>query len=290
MVRHYLLESLSIRPSTGKKQKRTSKGCVIKPTSAPNPIELTEPTKCRLTCVHDGVIFNVAEATVYPNEDDTELVHGTPLLVGNVRVSIDKVLEGTAPLPVPTEFLERVADAAGSFVQWPKELIVIGDKESLSITPSAPKKQKQTSKGSTIRPTSEPKIDDYISAIGPECKKLHDLLSLMVLEAKIFDVVLPSKVFFFETDKTIFVTEEDINQLLRMAFLNVSCIQLFMMYLQKHCEEKNEGSSSIAFLCPTIISQIGDDKELNNEVMKYVENSLYQMKNVGIVLVPFCQE
>ncbi|XP_074270548.1 uncharacterized protein LOC141594390 [Silene latifolia] len=120
-------ESLSIRPSTGKKQKRTSKGCVIKPTSAPNPIELTEPTKCRLTCVHDGVIFNVAEATVYPNEDDTELVHGTPLLVGNVRVSIDKVLEGTAPLPVPTEFLERVADAAESFVQWPKELIVIGD-------------------------------------------------------------------------------------------------------------------------------------------------------------------
>lgn len=52
-------------------------------------------------------------------------VHGRPLLIENEKVSIDKVIEGTAPLPVPTQYLERVGDAIGSFVQWPKELIII---------------------------------------------------------------------------------------------------------------------------------------------------------------------
>ncbi|KAK9705411.1 hypothetical protein RND81_07G054800 [Saponaria officinalis] len=162
------------------------------------------------------------------------------------RVSIDRVLEGTAPLHVPTQYLERVADADGNLIQWPKELIMIGE-ESLSISPSSANKEKQVSK------------------------------------------VLPSKVFFFETNKTIFLMEEDIGQPLCMAFLNVLCIQLFMMYLQKHCEEPNEGLSSIAFLCPTIVSQIGDDTARNDQVMKYVENSLLKMKDVGVVLVPFCQ-
>ncbi|KAL9235994.1 hypothetical protein vseg_010710 [Gypsophila vaccaria] len=76
-----------------------------------------------------------------------------------------------------------------------------------------------------------------------------------------------------------------------MSFLNVSCIQVFMMFLQKLCEEhKYEGVSSIGFLCPTIMSQLGEDKNLNNQVMTYVDCSLLKMGNVDIILVPFCRE
>ncbi|KAK9689626.1 hypothetical protein RND81_09G072000 [Saponaria officinalis] len=34
---------------------------------------------------------------------------------------------------------------------------------------------------------------------------------------------------------------------------------------------------------------MGDDTTRNDQVMKYVENSLLKMKDVGVVLVPFCQ-
>ncbi|KAK9756551.1 hypothetical protein RND81_01G105900 [Saponaria officinalis] len=76
-----------------------------------------------------------------------------------------------------------------------------------------------------------------------------------------------------------------------MRFLNVSCIQIFMMYLQKFCEEqKDESGSTIGFLCPTIMSQVGKDQKLNDQVVTYIECGLLRMGNVDIILVPFCQE
>lgn len=58
------------------------------------------------------------------------------------------------------------------------------------------------------------------------------------------------------------------------------------------CEERknDEGVSSIGYLCPTIMSQLGKDQKLNNQVMNYVDCSLLKMGNVDIVLVPFFQE
>ncbi|XP_074302494.1 uncharacterized protein LOC141634089 [Silene latifolia] len=79
-------------------------------------------------------------------------------------------------------------------------------------------------------------------------------------------------------------------QLFRMAFLNVSSIQVWMLFLQKLCEEQNhEGMSGVGFLCPTIMSQMGKDKIVNDEVMNYVECSLLKMRGVRIIFAPFCQ-
>lgn len=90
-------------------------------------------------------------------------------------------------------------------------------------------KQKQVSKGSAIKSLPESKLDEIISNIGPKCLDLYNYLSLMVSKAKTFEVVMPKNMFHFEEDKCIFLSEEDVTQLLRMAFLNVSCIQIFMM-------------------------------------------------------------
>ncbi|KAK9756557.1 hypothetical protein RND81_01G106400 [Saponaria officinalis] len=126
--------------------------------------------------------------------------------------------------------------------------------------------------------------------MGPQCQKLHDYLALMRPDTKIFEVVLSSKMFHFKEDKPIFLTEEDLTQLFRMAFINVSCIQVFMIFLQKLWEEKDQVVSSVGFLCPTIMSQVGKDQKLNDQVVTYVECSLLKMGNVDIILVPFCQE
>ncbi|XP_074298645.1 uncharacterized protein LOC141629565 [Silene latifolia] len=258
--------------------------------SKQNPPEIKDPTKCRLACVHDGKTFNVAIGTVYPLEDSNLVIHGTPLLIGNARVSIDKILEGTAPLPFPTQYHERVGDAIGSFVQWPKELIIVGEESSTSGNLSVASKGKQVSKSSGIKSPIKPNSNEYISRMGIECQKLHDYLALMRPETKVFEVVLPSKIFHFKEDKSLTVTEEDIMQLFRMAFLNVSSIQVWMLFLQKLCEEQNhEGMSGVGFLCPTIMSQMGKDKIVNDEVMNYVECSLLKMRGVRIIFAPFCQ-
>ncbi|KAH9619182.1 hypothetical protein KSS87_010210, partial [Heliosperma pusillum] len=256
----------------------------------PDPTEIKDPTKCRLTCIHDGKTFSVAIGTIYPLEGSNQVIHGTPLLIGNARVSVDKILEGTAPLPFPTPYLERVGDAIGSFVQWPKELIIVGEEAptgNLSFT----SKGKQVSKNSGIKSPIKLNSDEYILSMGIECQKLHDYLALMRPETKVFEVVLPSKIFHLKEDKSLFVSEEDIMKLFRMTFLNAKCIQVWMLFLQKLSKEQNgEGMSSVGFLCPTIMSQMGIDKKVNDEVMNYVECSLLKMGGVRIIFAPFCQE
>lgn len=46
----------------------------------------------------------------------------------NVRVSVDDVVPEfqLIPLPVPCNELETIGNAAGSFVQWPKDLVTLG--------------------------------------------------------------------------------------------------------------------------------------------------------------------
>lgn len=57
----------------------------------------------------------------------TVTLHNSPLPSGHVKVSIDKVLVGDAPLPMPLENVNIliVEDALGAFVAWPKSLVSV---------------------------------------------------------------------------------------------------------------------------------------------------------------------
>ena len=56
------------------------------------------------------------------------MIHNNLIVPHNVRVSIDEVEPEyqLTPLPVPCDEHETVGNAAGSFVQWPKELVMLG--------------------------------------------------------------------------------------------------------------------------------------------------------------------
>lgn len=72
----------------------------------------------------------VARGTVYPKSTciGPILVHGKELASDSVKVSVDDVIAEfqTVPLPTPSNELRRIGDAAGSFVQWPKHLVTLG--------------------------------------------------------------------------------------------------------------------------------------------------------------------
>ena len=93
-------------------------------------MKMQTPTLCRL-CVIDTVKGRVivARGTVFPsNSEGGNMIHNNPVTAQNVRVSVDNVVPEfqLTPLPVPCSEHETVGNAEGSFVQWPKELVILG--------------------------------------------------------------------------------------------------------------------------------------------------------------------
>ena len=84
---------------------------------------------CRLCVIHTekGRVV-VARGTVFPTNSQGNMIHNNQIAPQNVKVSIDDVLAEykLTPLPVPCDEYETVGNAAGSFVQWPKELVTLG--------------------------------------------------------------------------------------------------------------------------------------------------------------------
>ncbi|KAK9757153.1 hypothetical protein RND81_01G143900 [Saponaria officinalis] len=79
--------------------------------------ELQVPTACRLAVLEFENLITVVEGMVWPWVEGKK-VHNTPLSPQNVQVSIDKIIESTAPLPVPWDGFQRVGEVLGSFAQW----------------------------------------------------------------------------------------------------------------------------------------------------------------------------
>ena len=71
------------------------------------------------TLVHNPARL-VAVGRVY---EGSTLVHNTPLLPGQVKVSVDEVKDADAPVPVPTAEVSLVGQALHTFLAWPTHLI-----------------------------------------------------------------------------------------------------------------------------------------------------------------------
>ena len=95
------------------------------------------PTLCRL-CVLDKVKGRVvvARGTVFPsNNERGNMIHNNPVAPQNIKVSVDDVVPEyqLTPLPVPCSEHETIGNAEGSFVQWPKELVNLGQVYNLYL-------------------------------------------------------------------------------------------------------------------------------------------------------------
>ncbi|KAL8090318.1 hypothetical protein AgCh_039696 [Apium graveolens] len=61
------------------------------------------------------------------------MIHNSPIVPHNIKVSVDDVVAEyqLTPLLVPCDEHETVGNAAGSFVQWPKDLMTLGQEPIL---------------------------------------------------------------------------------------------------------------------------------------------------------------
>ncbi|KAL5166099.1 hypothetical protein HKD37_18G051126 [Glycine soja] len=90
----------------------STKGSCVDPSG--NDLEMGDSDRCGLYIEADPARL-VAVGRVY---EGSTLVHSTPLLPGQVKVSVDEVKDADAPVPVPTAEVSLVGQALHTFLAW----------------------------------------------------------------------------------------------------------------------------------------------------------------------------
>ena len=89
-------------------------------------MKLHDATACELVLWLGSNPLIVAKGMVHPAADE---VHNEHLLPGHAAIQIDNVVEGWERVPLPVQIIENgmlcVDDARLSFVQWPKNQIIL---------------------------------------------------------------------------------------------------------------------------------------------------------------------
>ncbi|KAL5186760.1 hypothetical protein HKD37_05G012546 [Glycine soja] len=93
------------------------KGSCVDPSG--NDPETGDSDRCGLYIEADPARL-VAIGRVY---EGSTVVHNTPLLPGQVKVSVEEVRDADAPVPVPTDEVSLVGQALHTFLAWPTHLV-----------------------------------------------------------------------------------------------------------------------------------------------------------------------
>ncbi|KAL5131327.1 hypothetical protein HKD37_12G034234 [Glycine soja] len=97
----------------------STKGSCVDPSG--NDPETGDSDRCGLYIEVDPARL-VAMGRAY---EGSTLVHNTPLLPGQVKVSVEQVKDADAPVPVPTDEVSLVGQALHTFLAWPTHLVAV---------------------------------------------------------------------------------------------------------------------------------------------------------------------
>ncbi|KAL5187558.1 hypothetical protein HKD37_05G013209 [Glycine soja] len=168
--------------------------------------------------------------------EGSTLVHNTPLLPGQVKVSVDEVKDADAPVPVPTNEVSLVGQTLHTFLAWPTHLV-----KSLShqVAVSPPKPP----------PKPDPEVDDPLYLMTLTIPELFLRPYQVRWDATVFGVVNP--------DFPLYIKHEDLSKIAHGGqCLNISVLQLWILHLTETC--MRAGNSDIyGFLEPQSIQRSG---------------------------------
>ncbi|KAL8146476.1 hypothetical protein AgCh_004274 [Apium graveolens] len=251
------------------------------------------PTLCRLCVVHPerGKVV-AARGTLFPTNNQGEMNHNNPIAPQNVRVSVDDVITEyqLTPLPVPCYEHETIGNAAGSFVQWPKDLVMLGqdpilEKKKLHEMTPIQKSSKVESKGPVTPLKQSPQV------VGDDINSSDHYAGLSFLLKK-RPPYKKSDAFIFEEngDGPIYITLEDVNQFLRMSWLNIPIVELFLKYISKLCKQLKD--NKFAFMLPSrlAIPHNHEPQKRKEEATYYMASFLVANKDKRYILAPHIQE
>ncbi|KAM5549788.1 hypothetical protein ABKV19_000950 [Rosa sericea] len=195
----------------------------------------------------------VAYATVMECEDPSQLVHGTPLGDGNVRVSIYAALEEKAKVPFPVkDEIETVKQAMGSWVAWPKHL-VIKSAVKKPTKDNADKKKKRKEIGE-----EDSEIEFGLAKLAPSLPASLKMLCLWgedaLKDGNTISFYMEPEVFGYS--RKTFILGKDVRRLASMREVTGTCIAVYQRYLYDQLKAYKM-LDMVAFVDPSLIGAVG---------------------------------
>ncbi|KAL5146973.1 hypothetical protein HKD37_06G016736 [Glycine soja] len=143
----------------------------------------------------------VAMGKVY---EGSTVVHNTPLLPGQVKVSVEEVTDADAPVPVPTDEVSLVGQALHTFLAWPTHRV-----KSLSQQP-------------------DPEVDDPLYPMTLTIPELFLRPYQVRWDATVFGVVNP--------DFPLYIKHKNLSEIAYGGeCLSISVLQLSILHLTETC-------------------------------------------------------
>ncbi|KAL5190586.1 hypothetical protein HKD37_04G009990 [Glycine soja] len=205
----------------------------------------------------------VAVGRVY---EGSTLVHNTPLLPGQVKVSVDEVKDAHAAVPVPTAEVSLVGQALHTFLAWATHLI-----KSLSnqVAVSLPKPP----------PKPDPEVDDPLYLMTLTIPELFLRPYQVRWDATVFGVV--------NRDFPLYIKHEDLSEIAHGGqCLSISVLQLWILHLTETC--MRAGNSDIyGFLEPQSIQRSGQSQFESESYIKSLMQSSQRDVYLGAYLNGF---
>ncbi|KAH1228011.1 hypothetical protein GmHk_10G028105 [Glycine max] len=218
----------------------STKGSCVDPSG--NDHEIGDSDRCGLYIEADLARL-VAIRRVY---EGSTVVHNTPLLPGQVKVSVEEVRDADAPVPVPTDEVSLVGQALHTFLAWPTHLV--------AVSPPKPP------------PKPDPKVDDPLYLMTLTIPELFLRPYQVRWDATVFGVVNP--------DFPLYIKHEDLSEIAHGGqCLSISVLQLWILHLTETC--MRAGNSDIyGFLEPQSIQRSGQSQfESESYIKSWMQSS-----------------
>ncbi|KAH1199262.1 hypothetical protein GmHk_18G052667 [Glycine max] len=148
------------------------KGSCVDPSG--NDPEIGDSDRCGLYIEADPARL-VAIGRVY---EGSTVVHNTPLLPGQVKVSVEEVRDADAPIPVPTDEVSLVGQTLHTFLAWPTHLVK-SLSQQVAVSPPKPP------------PKPDPEVDDPLYLMTLTIPELFLRPYQVRWDATVFGVVNP---------------------------------------------------------------------------------------------------
>ncbi|KAL5159693.1 hypothetical protein HKD37_15G043975 [Glycine soja] len=225
----------------------STKGSCVDPSG--NDPETGDSDRCGLYIEADLARL-VAVGRFY---EGSTLFHNTPLLPDQVKVSVDKVKDVDAAVPVPTAEVSLVGQALHTFLAWPTHLI-----KSLSnqVAVSPPKPP----------PKLDLEVDDLLYLMTLTIPELFLRPYQVRWDVTVFGVINP--------DFPLYIKHEDLSEIAHGGqCLSISVLQLWILHLTKTC--MRAGNSDIyGFLEPQSIQRSGQSQfESESYIKSWMQSS-----------------
>ncbi|KAH1257015.1 hypothetical protein GmHk_03G007071 [Glycine max] len=147
-----------------------------------NDPETGDSDRCGLYIEADPARL-VAMGRVY---EGSTVVHNTPLLFGQVKVSVEEVTDADAPVLVPTDEVSLVGQTLHTFLAWPTHLLVV-------VSPAKPPRK------------PDPEVDDPLYLMT---------LTISELFLRPYQVRWDATVFgIFNLDFPLYIKHEDLSEI-----------------------------------------------------------------------------